>query len=430
MKLYTSELIRAIEPVVLVARSKAKLGYCNDGNQVGVEVGQDHLLVEARNDDCFICTKIDGTVGASTGTRITVPAKELMAGLRSFPGDATVNMDLLPDKEGRLATLSIQQRSGRSIGFVGKSPFAQLDFLTPPVDAQRVVLPKDELKSALGIAWALGDLQYKPEFFLEKLRFEPRRYRAVAGDGSRFVVLNRDGIDAVNTQHACDLQIHKGHAHLLARLLKSVEGDLVEISDWETGGKVVTRLQIGKHLLDLRKNERVKWPDERQFTDRDSLVRIVTLAEDWRDPVRAALATYSSEWVTSNRIHTSELVIDTVSRRITLTAGRDVTAVQTIPILAAKVNSGALRQLKLGVFTQYLQDMISKKQPGNFLQLEFMNERAPVVIRYTDSAVVSEDHWHSDGTGRSSHIMFCATFNRTAPPVRPTFVSHMPPLMR
>ncbi len=303
-----------------------------------------------------------------------------------------------------------------------------------PVSNEQIVIPEvaktfekqfqinvSEFTKATDITDAIGWAPYKPAFLYWITRVRTDGFRAVCGDGSRFMVYEKEGKDVVKADGKMDICIYKDHTEPLNKILKLLPSATMMVAEHVKGkekdktDKFVDQIVFvvgGTTLLLSGYEPDIKWPDENKFLDRKNVYKMTTHIKDWKKASAGINITLEPKADPNKK--QIKMTVDMEKRILSVKSEAGLMkTVRKLSILNVD-NSSEVSVLNFNCNMDYMKNLADHGDPSEQIQLEFVDESAPVICRYhADNAVQnSEDIWqkNSDET-RERKTIFFASFN-------------------
>lgn len=410
-------LLNGLQPVVGVAETGAKREY-PDAFKVSLTAKQDGIIAEAHNGNVAITNLLkDQTnldyVHAADGS-VTVNAKDLLNTLSSFATDEVVDVSL----------------NGNELVFVPQSDAEKLQ--TVPSEVRQIEMPKvatdfdseitvnkgSLIEAANSVLFAIGFEKFRPEFLYWKLLVEPKKMRAVCGDGGRFPLYEIEGDNIVTAKKATTFLIYKEQNPALLKVLGTVDTETVDIKEFTNskGADGLTDqfvIKVGSATVVLIGHDPgIKWPDETAFLTRPNTHKFVTKAADWNKEMVGVWATYNEDVRTQNVVHTTTLLFDTKKGLVYLKAENTMKSVRKVKLLDSVVPEGS-DTIEFKCVTSILRDCI--KQASGNIQMELIDPAKPMVVKYFAGDKVADGALHRTNTStgtKEQYVMFFGAYNK------------------
>lgn len=408
-----SDLSRALEPVMMVSSTASEKEFAFVG-EITLSASEAGLVGTAYNGKAAVESLMndDSYSFSSGGNAVTVKTDDFRNTLASFSPDEVLDISVdenqisfSPQTDAdQVQSLPVNVRS------IEMPKFAE-QF------TKQVVVKRDKLLHAVNkVCDAVGNLKFQPQFFYWIARFYPDRIRTVAGDGSRFIIYDVRGEDLAETKSEVSMVVHKDLNPLAKNILALKGADKVTFSEFvregdEEGAPTQTVFQIGNvRLMLLDQDPTVKWPNEQKFLDRKNPMKITTAAAEWVFPLKGIKATYNADVHSANKIHPAKMVVDFEKKMITVESESTMKAKRKLRI--SDVSTNGETKLEFNCVSDYLSDMLALCSGEEFMQLEFLDDRAPVVVRYYAKEVVQDVVPPRGESYQDSCTMFFASFNK------------------
>ena len=410
-----SELNRGLEPVFMVSTTAGENEF-EDLGWVTIEASKDSLVASAYNGKAAIVNKITEHYSfGEAGSPVTLNTKEFMSTVASFSPDEIIDF-VITDSEAQL----IPQSDSSQMQAV---PFNNKVIQVPQFATtftKQVHINRERFSKAVNkVAAAVGNLKFKPEFFYWIARFSANRIRTVAGDGSRFIIYQIEGENLVDAKGEISFVVHKDFNPIVQKLLaKGPEtitfSEYVKKNDEDTeGASTQTVFEIGSiRLMLLAHDPTTKWPNEEKFLVRQNPIKFTVDASEWVYPLNGVKATYNDDVSRANKIHFASMKMDFNKKMIVVEAESTMKSKRKVRISDVDVPEGQ-EDLEFSCVSDYLKDMLSLCSGEEHMQFEFVDNKAPVIVRYYAKDVVQQDRPVKDAGGfKEECTIFFASFNK------------------
>jgi DNA polymerase III sliding clamp (beta) subunit (PCNA family) len=409
-----SGFLVGLEPAIVVATTGVKRDY-DDALKVAITVKGNDLLAEANNGNVAITNSIAAVNGiefkAVTDGTVTVKAGDLSAMLGGFSRDDTLVFEV----KGAELTVSPENDPEQGSSMPSESRCIVMPTLASSF-TKEVEIKRETLTNAMKkVLFAVGEEKYRPQFEYWVLRVKNDGFRAAAGDGGRFSVYEIEGANVVKSKNEFELAVSKSHNQVLQKLLDGGTADSILIREAGTDpstAQIVVSFDTITMML-IGHDPGIKWPDENKFLNRQNPIKFTTALTDWDPPLKSVAATLNEPVRQQNQIHHCSMQFDTAKGNVLVKADHFMKTTRKVKIRDAVGDGG---DFAFFCISKYMAEAYKYGDPGDRIQMEFVDDKAPVVVRFFAGDKVSNAPLYKvDQTKntREQHTMFIASLNRT-----------------
>lgn len=279
---------------------------------------------------------------------------------------------------------------------------------TLPVYNEQVILPKfaDEYQKEITIGreifcnavnkilFAIGFSKFQEQFLYWIMRTKENKHcQFSSGTGSRFAVFTLEGDDLLTSKNKKDhVLFPKDQTSVVLSILGNINEEKVTIKQASGSDKWPNQivLESGSYKIILVGfNDEIKWVDESTFFKKEKICKLTTQTLDWEYPMKGIRATYTEDIKRLGEPHDAFVQIETKNKLLKVATDKKLKAMRKIPIMGLEGQMDD--NFKLHCLSQYLAEIASKFEKGYCNQIEFINEKAPIVIHDFAGEEVSED---------------------------------------
>jgi hypothetical protein len=411
-----SGFLVGLQPAIVAATTGVKRDY-DDALKVAITVKGNDLLTEANNGNVAVTNSIAAVSGVEfkpvTDGTVTVKAADLSAMLGGFSSDDV----LIFEVKGAELTVSPENDPEQGSSMPSESRCIVMPTLASSF-TKEVEIKRETLTNAMKkVLFAVGEEKYRPQFEYWVLRVRNDGFRAAAGDGARFSVYEIEGANVVKSKDEFNIAVSKSHNQVLQKLLDSGTADSVLIreagTDAATGQIAVSFDTIT--LLLIGHDPGTKWPDENKFLNRPNPIKYTTALTDWDPVLKSVNATYNEAVRQQNQVHHCSMQFDTAKGNVLVKADHFMKTTRKVKIRDVEGDDGGLSFVCL---SRYMGEVYKVGESGDRIQLEFVDDKAPVVVRFFAGDKVSNAPLYkvnATNQTREQHVMFIASVNRVTP---------------
>lgn len=409
-------LIQALKPVVQCADTGAKKDYPDEG-KITLVTDQNGLTAMAHNGFVAISAKITPTQieGKITdpGT-VTVKAGELFKSLNTYPTDEALHVAVENNELTIRADSDAEQLQTMRV----VSPHVQMP--APPKSYDKEVSIKRSLfiEASKKVLFAIGVEKFKPEFLYWIMRVKPDFVRTVSGDGSRFAVYQAEGPNLCNATKQLDICVHFEQSNTLIQILDMFGDDMITLREHaatkdedELANQTVIETSSVSITL-VGHNPGIKWPNEDKFVNRQNAIRYVTRVSDWKFAVSGMDVTKNKAVKDSHEVHTASVTFVSAKNAVKISSEHDMRSQRSLKFLDS---SGSPDSFSFNCSAEFIHDVFAKGESDDYVQFEFVNDKAPAVVRYYGCDRVSDAPLCkvNKTTGvKEQYLMFFASTNK------------------
>lgn len=260
---------------------------------------------------------------------------------------------------------------------------------------KEITINKDIFCSAVNkIFFAVGFSKFQEMFLYWVLRTNgENNCQFASGTGSRFAVFTLEGDGLVATKNKKDaILFPKDQTPVMLSVLSNINEEKVTLKQSsgleDTPNQIV--IECGNiNMILVGFNDEIKWVDESTFFKKDKTCKLTTKTLDWEYPMKGIRATYTEDIKRLGEPHDAFVQIEPQNSVMKIATDKKLKAMRKIPVLDIQ---GELEDtFELHCLSQYLAEVANKFEKGYCNQIEFINDKAPIVIHDFADEKVSDD---------------------------------------
>jgi DNA polymerase III sliding clamp (beta) subunit (PCNA family) len=407
-----SGFLVGLQPIIVASTTGAQRDY-DDACKVSLIVNGNELFAEANNGNVAVNSSLASVNGidfkAAKDGSVTVKANDLAAMLAGFSSDENVIFEAVGNELTVTPESDAEQKSSmpsESRAVVMPAPAAKF---TKEVEVKRETL----LNAMNKVLFAVGDEKYRPQFLYWVMRIRNDGFRLAAGDGSRFAVYEIEGANVVKSKDQFNIHVSKEHNAVLQKLLGVGTADSVTIQESGTT-QADAQIVVSFDALTLTligHDPGIKWPDENKFLNRQNPIKYTTALSDWLPVLKSVAATYNEDVRKQNQIHHCTMQFDSGKGNALVKADHYMKTTRKVKIRDAEGEG----DVSFVCLSRYMADVQKYGDAEDRIQMEFLDEKQPLVIRFFAGDKVSKAPLHKDNAAnqtREQYVMFIASVNR------------------
>ena len=396
----SKQFATALAQAAIVATKGFKRDH-DDAKKITLNMEGDELTVMANGGYVAIATKVRVSPPVTTGSITLRDAILLERTVASFPPSSQLVCETFaPANLRSLAILHLRIRdiSGGVVHTLegGSTPVIMP---TPLKKAKgKFQISRSEFMNAAQVVKAVGWEKHNPEFMHWVLRVRLDGYRAAAGCGARFLVQEKEGRGVVQCRTSHDLILLGQQTQTLVSTLGKIQAEQLKVRDSACAALDQAIFKADNTTIYLiGQDSGIKWPDENKFLQRLSPYRFVCKLSDWAAAMKGVKASYDAKHRKANQLHFVTLTLDPTQRtaRLESSGAQSLKFEQIIPLCDLQVPVGS-PPFVFVTLSQPMTDIPTIGKPHDYIQLEFVAEKKPMVVRFSSAPFIQDDFWVRD----------------------------------
>jgi len=328
----------------------------------------------------------------------SVGATDLMNILNSFSPEEKVIIKLKKDKTA----------SSFSAELVITLESDEEQYQTLPCFDSLVLLPKEATEFAKSIKidkklfiegcekveFAVGIEKEKHKYYMKVvLAADKDSIRFSAGSGARHAIFDVDGKDVVDANpKKTDIIMMKNYFSVISKVLESsgnIPITIKESKKKQQDSPFQVVLECDPHIvIFVGLDPSSEWVDEDTVLNMDFPVKVVTKVADWQYAAKGTTATFNNQVKKEHRSHKANVEMDLGKNTLVLKTNEKMRSHRKVSIVDSVNTTDELIHEFICV-SAYLSEMVSRAKGEEYIQIEVVGHKKPIVVCYHAGEKVS-----------------------------------------